>query len=463
MHRISLTSLAVLAPMLIALPSAAPASAAGETCDGLAATIVVPVGDLAYPNSPYFTKAVTGTPGDDVIVGTALADTIDGAGGNDVICGLDGPDDLTGGDGNDRLFGGLDGSPHGGSGTPQPGDVLRPGLGDDFIDPGLTPEAVRSFRNDQVRYDDSATAVTVDLTPVNGLGRATGEGTDTIVVAGPMTVVGSPFDDTVTGSPYDDLLMTDRGTDVVDGREGNDKIFPDIAGTDVMETDDPEGEGFESPDTVHGGSGDDFISSEWGPLTVDGGDGDDYISISDVEAGGNGTADDSIVSGGAGDDTIFAELVRDLQVKGNDGDDDIHHSVFGRSAPSILSHGGAGNDRLALSTANGFAPGAKITVDRQRSRVTTTRTMATMRAYEHLALSGKKINWVYVGTPAKDDVTTRLGRSLRAQTFAGRDSVEGTSGSDLLDLGRGRDKADGSRGRDTCLSAEKAKSCEIRR
>lgn len=301
MNRIALTSLAVLAPLLVA----APADAAGETCDGLAATIVVPVGDLAYPNNPYFTKSVTGTPGDDVIVGTALADTIDGAGGNDVICGLDGADDLTGGDGNDRLFGGLDGSVHGASGNPQPGDLLRPGPGDDFVDLGLALDSERSFRNDQVRYDDSATAVTVDLTPVNGLGRATGEGTDTIVVAGPMTVVGSPFDDTVTGSPYDDLLMTDRGSDVVDGREGNDTILPDIAGYDVMETVDPEGEGFESPDTVYGGPGDDFISSEWGPLTADGGDGDDYVSISDIDLLGNGTADGSHISGGAGDDRFL--------------------------------------------------------------------------------------------------------------------------------------------------------------
>lgn len=459
MQRIALTSLALLAPLLIA----APAHAAGETCDGLAATIVVPVDDLAYPNNPYFTKPVTGTPGDDVIVGTALADTIDGAGGNDVICGLDGADDLAGGDGSDRLFGGLDGSVRGASGNPQPGDLLRPGPGDDFVDLGLALGSERSFRNDQVRYDDAATAVTVDLTPVAGLGRATGEGTDTIVVAGPMTVVGSPFDDTVTGSPYDDLLMTDRGSDVVFGGEGNDTILPDIAGYDVMETSDPEGEGFASKDTVYAGPGDDFISSYWGPTIAAGEDGDDYIRISDVEVGGNGTADRSYVNGGGGDDEILADFVRDLQVLGDEGDDEISHSLYGRDGRSVISSGGSGNDRLSLTTATGFAPGARITVDRRTSRVATKRTLALTRLFEHHALSDKKINWVYVGTPAKDDVTTRLGRSLRATTFAGRDSVEGTSGPDRLDLGRGRDKADGSRGRDTCISVERAKSCEVRR
>ena len=35
---------------------------------------------------------ITGTPGNDVIVGSTGADTIDGQGGNDLICALDGDD-----------------------------------------------------------------------------------------------------------------------------------------------------------------------------------------------------------------------------------------------------------------------------------------------------------------------------------------------------------------------------------
>lgn len=454
MNRIALTSLALLAPALIAVP----AHAAGETCDGLAATIVVPVGELAYPNNPNFTKPVTGTPGDDVIAGTPLNDSIDGAGGNDVICGLEGADSLIGGAGNDRLLGGLDGR----EGSSSLGDLLIPGLGDDYVDLGLDPEAVNTYRPDQVRYDDSATAVTVDLTPVNGLGRATGEGTDTIVVVGPMTVVGSPFDDHVTGSPYDDLLMTDRGSDVIDGREGNDVIFADIAGYDVMETTDPEGEGFASPDTVYGGAGDDAIHATWGPTDAFGGDGDDYISISSLKAGRIGSADGSHVEGGAGDDTLRANRVRKLRVSGDAGDDDVSNSLYAGSGRTV-SNGGTGDDRLALSIGGVLAPGTKITVDRQQARVRTTRTLASMNGYEHHSLSGSAINWIYVGTSAKDDVSTDKGRSLTARTFGGRDHVEATRGRDVLDLGRGADKGDASLGRDTCISIERAKSCEIRR
>ncbi|HXH80877.1 hypothetical protein [Nocardioides sp.] len=53
MHRIALVSLALLAPLLATLPAAA----AGETCDGRAATIVVP----REGKYPYFTDRVTGT------------------------------------------------------------------------------------------------------------------------------------------------------------------------------------------------------------------------------------------------------------------------------------------------------------------------------------------------------------------------------------------------------------------
>lgn len=453
MHRTALTSLALLASVLVPLP----AFAADETCDGRAATIVVPL-ELAYPSSSHHTKAVTGTSGDDVIVGTALADTIDGAGGNDVICGLESEDTLTGGEGDDRLFGGLDWSA-------SLGDLLIPGPGDDFVDLGLDPSVntdVFRYRPDQVRYDESATAVDVDLTPINGLGRAVGQGTDAIVVVGPVGVVGSPHDDHIIGTPYSDVIMSDRGSDRVRGEGGDDWIFPDIAGTDVMETRDPEDANHISPDAVDGGGGDDFIVSEWGPTDVTAGAGDDYVAVSTGEPwDSHHTADGSHIEGGGGDDTIFAELVRRLRVRGGGGDDEITHDVFSRGGPTVTD-GGRGDDLLTVGSAGKLPPGARITVDRRRSRIRIVRTVASMRGYEHHRLFGPGLNWAYLGTNAKDDVSAPRNRSLRAKTFAGRDRVEGTKGRDVLDLGRGVDRADGSQGRDTCIDAERAKSCEIR-
>jgi Ca2+-binding RTX toxin-like protein len=94
---------------------------------------------------------ISGTAGNDTIVGTPAADVIDGAGGNDnirggggndTICGDEGKDTLRGGAGNDKLLGGagadvLKGGPgkdklKGGAGA----DVLKGGPGKDKLKGG---------------------------------------------------------------------------------------------------------------------------------------------------------------------------------------------------------------------------------------------------------------------------------------------------------------------------------------
>ncbi|MGI9606886.1 MAG: NAD nucleotidase [Acidimicrobiales bacterium] len=109
-QRIRVAALGAAAMIATVLATATPATAQGETCAGLAATIV------AQSGSP-----TVGTAGDDVIVGTSGNDRIDGAGGNDTICGGDGNDVLIGGPGNDEI--------HGQDGR----DVLRGNLGRDIL------------------------------------------------------------------------------------------------------------------------------------------------------------------------------------------------------------------------------------------------------------------------------------------------------------------------------------------
>ena len=50
--------------------------------------------------------AITGTAGNDLILGSGGADTIDGGGGNDCILGGGGDDQLDGGEGTDVCLGG---------------------------------------------------------------------------------------------------------------------------------------------------------------------------------------------------------------------------------------------------------------------------------------------------------------------------------------------------------------------
>jgi len=94
-------------------------------CDGLVATIVIPMPGL-----------VTNTgPGDDVVVGTAGADTINSEAGDDHVCAGDGDDHITTGAGADRAFGG------GGD------DTWLGGAGDDYFDGGTHIEGDRGNGN----------------------------------------------------------------------------------------------------------------------------------------------------------------------------------------------------------------------------------------------------------------------------------------------------------------------------
>ncbi len=119
------------APVFVSPP--APSTEAVDTpitCAGRKPTIVMT--DAKH--------TVNGTPGADVIVGTAHDDKINGRGGNDIICGGGGDDEVRGGAGNDRLYGnngddlvlGGDGNDyvHGGNGA----DRLAGQNGNDHID-----------------------------------------------------------------------------------------------------------------------------------------------------------------------------------------------------------------------------------------------------------------------------------------------------------------------------------------
>ena len=76
---------------------------------------------------------ITGTEGDDLLLGTLRRDVISGLGGADQLLGLDGDDDLDGGEGDDVL--------HGGAGNDQLSDFfgsnnLVGGSGDDALSAG---------------------------------------------------------------------------------------------------------------------------------------------------------------------------------------------------------------------------------------------------------------------------------------------------------------------------------------
>src|SRR5918994_1009901 len=94
---------------------------------------------------------ITGTPGNDTLLGTDQADQISGLAGNDLIHGLAGSDRIDAGPGDDTVLGD-DGCPAGTSGAPyycipggRPGnDRLSGGAGDDRLSGGSGNDRIRA-------------------------------------------------------------------------------------------------------------------------------------------------------------------------------------------------------------------------------------------------------------------------------------------------------------------------------
>jgi Ca2+-binding RTX toxin-like protein len=442
------TLLGLAGAALVPLAVAAPATAT-ETCDGKAATIVVP------PSATFPPTPVQGTPGDDVIVGSEGDDVILGNGGNDTICGMKGADTLYGGAGDDRLFGGLDFYDY----EDYDGDHLVPGPGDDHVDLGHDPVTEElswgTYTCDQVSFADAGGPVTVDLTA----GTATGEGNDTIA---PITLVGgvegSAQDDPLTGSEAIDWITAGGGDDVVDGRGGDDFIQADeptrrLPAQPVQ---------LPGDDVVDGGDGDDQIEGGHGVDLLRGNAGRDAIR---VEEGTKGTR----ALGGAGRDGLgswsFVSVGKALLVGGG-GDDTFSPSIADRS-DTVTVRGGGGADRLAPSASLKAAPHkSRLVIDARSGRVTmkagTRIRFSSVTSFGFEGSTETRVHWWGTRRAETLRFTEQYG-PVRAHGGGGNDRIEGGWGRDLLDGGPGRDVLDGDRGRDRCVRGERLASCEVRR
>jgi Ca2+-binding RTX toxin-like protein len=424
----------------------APASAAAETCDGQAATIVVPPG---YHNP---IPLVTGTQGDDVIVGTDAWNRIDGAGGNDTICGLGGADQIIGGAGDDRLFGGLD--------FYHPdehyfGDVIQPGPGDDYIDLGQDVGPADMYWVDnvyanKVSYADAAGPVVVDLVTLT----ATGHGNDTLAPtsADKFTgIIGSPFADVLTGGPAHDQIHGGGGDDAITGGPGDDDLDGDLAtGLDhdyqVVEPVVEPGN-----DIVAGGPGDDRVSGGHGKDVLRGEEGSDNL------VGRDGSHDTTMLAG-AGEDILVS--VPGSAARGGSGDDLFQFGLQQLRQPGELGRalaGGAGRDRMELQyDYKGRRPGYDLLIDVPRRVVRHDgKRYATLSSVEEFMLDGNYapalVTFRGGHKPELFKVRFASGFPVRAFGAGGADVLIGSQLDDLLNGGPGRDHLNGYDGRDRCI------------
>lgn len=149
---------------------------------------------------------ITGTSGNDTLIGTDGSDKIDGLGGNDKLYGGAGNDTITSGPGTDYLYG-EDGN-----------DTLisKRGTGPDYFDGGAGIDRVNSD------FAKAAVSLTIDITDPTVI-QYVGDGS-TIVNVEALSVTGGTAADRFTGAGQADTLSGYDGDDVLMGAGGNDTL-----------------------------------------------------------------------------------------------------------------------------------------------------------------------------------------------------------------------------------------------
>ncbi|QTD34945.1 beta strand repeat-containing protein [Pseudomonas fluorescens] len=312
--------------------------------------------------------------------GNASDNIITGGAGNDLLYGGAGADQFVGGAGFDTVSYGdttvgvtinLKTGVHTGIAAGDTYSSIEALTGTIAGDIFIADSAAMAFDGvagmDMVSYEQSDSAVTIDLKTKVNAGDAAGD-----TYTGIEFFQGSSFNDTLSGTAFGDNFIGGIGADLIDGREGHDtawyinsKAAVNInLQTSVNEGADAQGDvllnierviGSQFNDTLTGSSAVDFLEGNTGNDVIYGGDGADFIYGGLVSLAGplassaaNAGAQADTLYGGNDNDTILtAANDTGSRAYGEAGDDTIT-VVHG------IADGGEGNDTLT-GTGLGFS------------------------------------------------------------------------------------------------------------
>lgn len=322
---------------------------------------------------------ISGSEGNDFLVGTAGDDVISAEGGDDVILGKDGNDVVCGGDGNDLVSG---------------------GKGIDFVVGGPGADTIRGDTGTDWLFDADPT---IEVEPVAGIIPGTLDDSRDILIGGNGT-------DLLTGEGGDDVLIGGSGRDYVHGLVSPGSLAIDLGaglvwsaggGTDTLR----------SIENAVGSSHPDVIVGDAGPNQVGG------LSASDRLLGGGGV------------DVLFSSIEGSEISGGGDAGDMLW----------ILSPDPVRVD-LTLGTAR--ATGGSRTVDAIEGFTDVVGTQfddVLIGDGEANALFGVGGSDRLIGGDGDDSLLADGPDYLRAQAEEGRkggaDFLDGGEGNDLLDGG----------------------------
>lgn len=359
-----------------------------------------------------------GGDGDDILSDRQGNDRLRGGVGNDRLTAWDGGDTLEGGDGDDDLlaFSSLMAS------------TLSGGAGDDTLEVfGTESLAFGGAGNDWVHASE-------DRHTIYG-----GEGHDTLHGGWYAQLYGGPGDDVVFGGEGDDTLYGGDGDDVLGGKRifyssglpeydfyydlGNDLVFGG-PGNDVI------GVSFDGSDTVHGGSGDDlFIVAA-------------FHSSSEPLAEGH-------INGGAGFDTVQAEDLGNITLA-NVERLEAPGSYVGASIAQVESFSEFDGYFIVLR-----GPGGTLDLPKAGGTWASYNVTAEALAGGLTAVAGPGDDVDIIGSEFADHLTLRgygklQGRAGNDTLIGGseRNWIEGGSGNDVLRGRAGNDDLEGGTGND---------------
>lgn len=442
----------------------------GDRIDGDAGHDLIDTGGI---DDRVSYDSALGGPGNDRILSLDKgSDELRGADGDDEIIGSGGGDSIHGGEGDDHIENGiaffasatapvvadavagtatgqgtdvlvevkgLVGSPFADAlaGTEQP-DLLNGNAGDDTLDGRGRDDTIRLGRGiDRVdagagddTIEDTASCDATSCDPFDAPDDTIdgAEGTDMVHYDGPSGVVVDLAADTATGLGSDALVSIEDVT----GTQRADRLLGDENANHLV----PMGGG----DYVDARAGDDVVSdfsSGQEPNELHGGDGDDSISSHANGSVVHGEAGDDLLSGGQNDEELY----------GGDGNDSLYPN-----AGHDLVDGGAGSD-----TVDHTHQQAEVTVDLATG--TGTKWVGTDTYVSIENAIGSSYDDVIRG----DDAANSLAGGL------GSDQIEARGGDDILDGGEGvlghvdepeNDRLDGGAGNDTCVNGETVTNCE---
>ncbi|WP_210183404.1 VCBS domain-containing protein, partial [Methylobrevis pamukkalensis] len=280
---------------------------------------------------------IYGATGDDHVTAGSGDDIVDGGADDDTILGGSGDDEIDGGDGDDWINAGSDDDTVlGGDGD----DTIYGGSGNDDLDGGTGADHMIGGTGDDTYHIDDLADVMEERadqgidTVVSAMDHTLGENFENLTLAGSAllgtgnaddnTLVGNELDNTLTGLDGDDVLDGAAGADTMVGGDGWDTYHVDDINDVVVELED------------------DGIDAVVSSITYTLGANLEVLELSGSAAiDGTGNADDNLIKGNTGANTLSG-LDGDDALLGGNGNDRLSG---GKGADGLL--GGVGNDRLS--------------------------------------------------------------------------------------------------------------------